>query len=217
MPICLVPARSGSKRIPDKNILPVRGKPMMHWPLIAAVESGLFDTVLVSTDSERYAEIAERVAGVKAFMRREVTATDTAPLEAVLAEAMQRYKGDLWCMLLPTAIWVTVGMLHASCAASNGNGVVSVTADKENAHRALTISRDGGVVPLSRRGIRLRTQDCGRTYHDAGGFYWLNRCTFMRRWVVCGREILEQGPWPFVVGNAIDIDTPEDLREALNA
>ncbi len=213
---CLMPARSGSKRIPDKNIMPFRGRPMMHWPLTAALESHLFASVLVSTDSQEYAEIAERLPGVRAFIRPAELATDTAPLEAVLADAMDRYPGERWwCMLLPTAMSVTDVQLIVSSAylrAMAWSVMATVTKDGQSAERSLRVTHDLRLIPCSNGGIRKRTQDTAPTYHDAGQFYWVRRQPFLWRWRWLHQDILLQRPAYYVMPKAVDIDTLEDLE-----
>jgi pseudaminic acid cytidylyltransferase len=217
MAIALIPARSGSKRIPNKNIMPVRGRPMMHWPLLAAVNSGVFDRILVSTDDIKYIDIAEQVYGATGFLRPVDLASDTAPLEAVLTDAMQRYPGDEWCMILPTAIDVTPGQIREAYTHLHGPPVVSVTKDRQSADRALGADKDGLLVPVRRDGIKRRTQDCRDTFHDAGAFYWISRRNFLWRWLVFGWDILLQNPVPYIVEGMVDIDTPADLEAAIRA
>lgn len=209
-----MPARSGSKRIPNKNILPYRGRPMMHWPLQAAVDSGIFDKILVSTDSREYAEIAERIPFVRAYIRAARNATDTAPLEDVLAEAMDRYpREQWWCMLLPTAVGVTEAILRMSSLERYWDkATVAVTQDSQTAERALRVRSDSRLVPCSRAGIRKRTQDTRPTYHDAGQFYWVRRQPFLWRWRLLRQDILLQRPSYYVLSDAVDVDTPEDLE-----
>jgi pseudaminic acid cytidylyltransferase len=221
MPICLVPARSGSKRIPDKNVLIIRGKPMLHWPLSAAVQSGLFSRVLCSTDSLEYAEIAEEVPGVEAFLRSDATATDTAPLESVLVDGMQKYPGEaVWCLLLATAVEISAERLLEIFFTFEQGGfraLATVTRDSALPERTMYQDARGALVPFSRRGIRKRTQDCRTGYHDAGQCYFLRSAPFLWRWLVLGRDILLQRPMAYVLDHAVDIDTPADLKAALHA
>ena len=216
MAICLIPARSGSRRVPDKNIQPFRGRPIIHWPLAAALDTGLFDHVFVSTDSQGYVEIAEQIAGVRAFLRSPENATDTAPLEDVLAEAMDAYPAErLWCMLLPTAVGVTAHDLKtAYIEMYYERALVTVTEDSQTAERALRVTHDGRLVPCSRLGIRKRTQDTQPTYHDAGQFYWVRRQPFLWRWRWLRQDLLLQRPSYYVVPGAVDIDTEADLEAA---
>ena len=86
--LCIIPARGGSKRIPRKNIKPFMGKPIMAYSIAAALKSGLFDEVMVSTDDEEYAEIARQYGAKVPFMRSEKTANDFASTEDVLFESL---------------------------------------------------------------------------------------------------------------------------------
>lgn len=106
--IAIIPARSGSKGLPHKNIRPLCGKPLLAYSIDVALASGLFDTVHVSTDSEQYAEIARRYGADVPFLRYKTTASDTASSIDVMLEVLQRYEelGHIFdtCMLLqPTS------------------------------------------------------------------------------------------------------------------
>ena len=70
--IAIIPARSGSKGLPDKNIKPLNGKPLLAYSIEAALASGMFDAVHVSTDSERYADIARQYGADEPFLRRDL-------------------------------------------------------------------------------------------------------------------------------------------------
>lgn len=214
MPVCLIPARSGSKRIPGKNVLPIRGRPMMHWPALAALKAGCFTNVIVSTDSFEYAEIAREIPGVEAHIRPSELADDMTPLEAVLADAMARFAGEEWCMLLATAIDVTPIQIREAHMLLRGAPVVAVARDRQSADRALCDTDDGHLTPVSRDGIRKRTQDCRISYHDVGAFYWVSRRNFWWRWALLRQDILLQYPVPYVVTGMVDLDTPEDMEAA---
>ena len=102
--IAVIPARSGSKGLVDKNILPISGKPLMAYTIEAALDSGLFERVLVSTDSEAYAAIA-REYGAEVCMRPAHLATDTASTYDVLADLFARdtFGADYFALLQPTS------------------------------------------------------------------------------------------------------------------
>ena len=90
--IAIITARGGSKRIPRKNIKDFCGKPIINYSIEAALESGIFDEVMVSTDDEEIAQVA-RMAGAKVpFMRSEATSTDTANTADVLLEVFDVYE-----------------------------------------------------------------------------------------------------------------------------
>ena len=90
--IAIIPARGGSKRIPRKNIKPFMGKPIIAYSIEAALESGLFDEVMVSTDDEEIAAVAKQYGAVVPFMRSDKTSNDFAPLADVVDEVLEYYK-----------------------------------------------------------------------------------------------------------------------------
>lgn len=87
--LCIIPARGGSKRIPRKNVKPFLGKPMLSYPIEVALETGLFDEVMVSTDDEEIAKIAKQYGAKVPFMRSAETASDFATLADVLREVLK--------------------------------------------------------------------------------------------------------------------------------
>ena len=106
--LAIIPARSGSKGLKNKNILDLNGKPLMAWTIEAAVQSGEFDEVMVSTDSEEYAKIGIRYGAHAPFIRSTETATDKASSWDVVAEVLNGYRKlgklfDTFCLLQPTS------------------------------------------------------------------------------------------------------------------
>jgi len=107
--IAIIPARAGSKGVPDKNILDVCGKPLMVWTIDNAVKSGLFEHVIVSTDSEKYAKIAQD-AGAEVVMRPPELATDTAITYGVIKHVLETRElldADWFMLLQVTSIMRT--------------------------------------------------------------------------------------------------------------
>ncbi len=106
--IAIIPARSGSKGLPNKNIKKLIDKPLMYYSIEAAINSGCFDTVMVSTDSEKYANIARDGGAEVLFLRSQSTSSDTASSWDVVIEVLNRYlnigkKFDTFCLLQPTS------------------------------------------------------------------------------------------------------------------
>ena len=106
--IAIIPARSGSKGVRDKNIRDLNGKPLMAYTIEAALNSGEFDEVMVSTDSEKYAEIAKAYGAKVPFLRSNETSTDTATSWDMVDEVINGYKKsgkefDTFCLLQPTS------------------------------------------------------------------------------------------------------------------
>lgn len=106
--IAIIPARSGSKGLPDKNIKEMCGKPLLAYSIEAAKESGLFEEIMVSTDSEKYAEIAKKYGASVPFLRSEKTSGDQASSWDVVREILDKYASqikefDTVCLLQPTS------------------------------------------------------------------------------------------------------------------
>lgn len=106
--IAIIPARSGSKGLPDKNILPLGGKPLLAYSIEAARTSGLFDVIHVSTDSEHYADIARQYGADVPFLRSAETSSDTASSNDAIMEVLERYAQlgntfDAFMLLQPTS------------------------------------------------------------------------------------------------------------------
>ncbi len=106
--IAIITARSGSKGLPHKNIKDLAGKPLMAWSIEAALESGMFDTVMVSTDSEEYADIARKYGAEVPFLRSEEMSRDNANSWDVVVEVLNEYKKlgqvfDTLMLLQPTS------------------------------------------------------------------------------------------------------------------
>ena len=106
--VALIPARSGSKRVPDKNIRPLAGHPLIAYSIAAALQSGIFRAVVVSTDSNRYAEIARHYGAEVPFLRPAKIAGDTSPdiewVQHTLAELRKKRENyDCFSILRPTS------------------------------------------------------------------------------------------------------------------
>ena len=111
--IAIITARGGSKRIPKKNIKKFINKPIIAYSIEAAINSKVFDEVMVSTDSEEIAEIAKKYGATVPFLRSEETSNDYATTADVLKEVINRYKDsgkvfDVACCIYPTAPFITV-------------------------------------------------------------------------------------------------------------
>ena len=114
--IAVITARGGSKRIPKKNIRPFNGRPIIEYSVKAAIESGIFDEIMVSTDSEEIKAIAEAAGATVPFLRSAETSSDTATTADVLREVLENYAAEgnrfsEMCCLYPTAPFITAKKL----------------------------------------------------------------------------------------------------------
>lgn len=110
MIIGLIPARGGSKGIPNKNIKMICGKPLIVWTIEKAKRSRLLDKVIVSTDSDTIAEIAQK-AGAEVLKRPDYLATDTASTQDVMVHALRCFPADILVLLQPTSPCRTEGLI----------------------------------------------------------------------------------------------------------
>ncbi len=174
--VAIITARGGSKRIPKKNIKEFCGKPIIAYSIEAALTSGVFDEVMVSTDSEEIKEIAEKYGASVPFLRSAETSNDFATTTDVLEEVINKYKSigkifDTLACIYPTAPFVTSEKLvEALELLDSADSVLSVVKYSFPPQRAFVI-RDGNVSFQYPKFERTRSQDLEPIYHDCGQFY----------------------------------------------
>lgn len=178
MNIAIIPARGGSKRIPRKNIKPFYGKPMLAYPILAALESGLFDQVVVSTDDDEIAEVAQAFGASVPFKRPEELANDYAPTIPVIQHAIAALNlNDLKtaCCIYPATPFLTTKILQQAydmIVHDQADFVMPVIAYSCPFERALKLDEQGGITMRNLAHLNQRTQDCETLYHDVGQFYF---------------------------------------------
>lgn len=176
--LCIIPARGGSKRIPHKNVKPFLGKPVIAWSIEAALKSGIFSEVMVSTDDEEIARVAREYEAKVPFMRSEETSGDYATTADVLLEVLGEYarrgqRFDHACCLYSTAPFITPERLREAYGKLSGDvdSIFSVVAYSYPVQRSLKI--ENGLVRMNFPQYRKsRSQDLQPVYHDAGQFYF---------------------------------------------
>lgn len=177
--ICIIPARQGSKRIPGKNIRLFLGKPLISYAIQLAFDSGFFDEIMVSTDSEEIASISRNYGANVPFLRSKKNADDHAPLKDVVEEVLAKYPSNFkyGCCLLPGTPLLQVGHLQAGYDLMKSGKFDSVRPLVKYEHpiqRAMLLTKDGGVSWNQPEAAMSRTQDLSQMYHDAGQFYWFH-------------------------------------------
>ena len=161
--VAIITARGGSKRIPKKNIKEFCGKPIIAYSIEAALQSGMFDEVMVSTDSQEIAEIAQSYGAEIPFMRSDENANDMADTTDVLKEVLDRYRQqgkyyDEFCCIYPTAPFVTAQKLqesHKLLEQKNVYNVVPMVPFSFPPQRGMVL-RDGVVQPVQPEAIDMR-------------------------------------------------------------
>lgn len=180
MNLALIPARGGSKRIPQKNIMPFMGKPMIAYAIELAKQFHHFDAVMVSTDDHDIANVAVAYGAEVPFLRTSA-ADDNATLLDVIANVIAEYQSrgkiyDAVCCILPTAVLARVSDLNQCYSifeSGNYDSVFPVSKFPYPTQRALVRDKQG-LVRMERPEFgQSRSQDLEPTFHDAGQFYWL--------------------------------------------
>ena len=178
--LCIIPARGGSKRIPRKNIKEFCGKPIIAYSIEAALKSELFDEVMVSTDDDEIAEIANTYGAKVPFMRSEENASDFATTVDVLVEVINNYKKSgrkfsYCCCIYPTAPLIKVEKLKSGydkLRKDNFNVVFPVVNFSYPIWRGLKKTTKENFEMLWPEHLNSRSQDLEDVYHDAGQWYW---------------------------------------------
>lgn len=197
--LAIIPARGGSKRIPRKNIKDFLGKPIISYSIKAALNSKLFEEVMVSTDDEEIATVAAQYGANIPFMRSKETAGDFATLSNVIEEVVDRYSHenhqfDAVCLILPTAPFVTSDLLKETyniLFQRKALYVHPIVKFSFPVQRGLRLSENGKICFTNPEFRRERSQDLEPIYHDAGMFYWVRPDTIFKTDERYGVEISE--------------------------
>lgn len=176
--VAIITARGGSKRIPGKNKKEFLGKPIICYSIEAALASGLFEEVMVSTDDEEIAQIARNAGANVPFMRSEQTANDYATTDDVLLEVLEEYekRGKTFtymACIYPTAPFITAEKLQDAMKVLKDNqasGVMPVVRFSFPPQRGMAI-RNGRLNYCYPENAMKRSQDLEPMYHDCGQFY----------------------------------------------
>ena len=216
--LAIITARGGSKRIPRKNIKEFCGKPIIAYSIEAALQSGVFEEVMVSTDDEEIAEIAKKYGAKVPFMRSDETANDYATTVDVIKEVIYEYEKrnyffDTFCCIYPTAPFLTANdLLKSKKILETGEyeAVVPVVRFSYPIQRALK-EEDGFGVFRESEMMNARSQDLEAFYHDAGQFYWANTESFREKQQFIGNRCKM---FELSEIKVQDIDTEEDWKMA---
>ena len=211
--IAIIPARGGSKRIPRKNIADIEGRPMLSYPVEAALGAGIFDEIIVSTEDTEIKSIAEKY-GARVIDRPADMATDTAMEIEVYKQVLENLntRPDYICALYPTAIFVNADDLKGGLEAITGDGkpdaVMSVSRYPIHPFKALESDSEGFLQMVYPTECLQRSQTYPHYVASNGTFYWLRTDAYLKNLTyypdrLRGYEIPAE--------RAVDIDEPSDL------
>lgn len=213
--IAIIPARSGSKGLKDKNIKLLGDKPLLAYSICAALDSKLFSHVMVSTDSEKYAEIAENFGAEVPFLRSEQTSTDTAGSWDVVREVLRGYteKFDTVCLLQPTsplrkAIDIKKG--YDELVEKDADAITAVCEMDHSPLWSMTLD-DTLSLKEFRRGLIDAPRQKLKTFYRINGALYIRKISYEEE-----IKILDEKEYAFIMDRkrSVDIDSIEDFKYA---
>lgn len=217
--VAIIPARGGSKRIPHKNIKLFCGKPMIAYSVEAAKDAGIFDRIIVSTDSKEIASIAKDFGAEVPFMRPAELADDYTGTDAVILHALKQLMKngeeiDYICCIYATAPFVKAEYIikgYNLLRNKNAASCFSVTTYPFPIFRSLKINNQSRLEMFWPEYRETRSQDLPEAYHDAGQFYWADTKKYLRK-----KQFYSKDSVPIILPRYLvqDIDTPEDWETA---
>jgi pseudaminic acid cytidylyltransferase len=218
MNICVIPARGGSKRIQKKNIKFFLGKPIIAYSIETALNSKLFDKVIVSTDDENIANVAKKYGAEVPFIRPKKLSDDFTCTNSVVKHAInwfleQDLEINYVCCIYATAPFLNMTYLNQGLEMLRDRSKLfafSVTSFSFPIQRAIKISNDK-ISMFNPEYILKRSQDLDKAYHDAGQFYWGKAQAFLDE-----LDMFSENSIPIFLPRYMvqDIDTLEDWKKA---
>lgn len=214
--IAYIPARSGSKGIPKKNIRPLCGKPLMGWMIDAALKTGLFDRVMVSTDTEEFAAVARSCGAWVPFLRDPAVAKDTTPSIETVCSDKARLEAigetfDTFCLLQPTSPLCRPEDIAGAIALHErvNAGVVSVVRSKIRPILLRLMDAEGRMRSLVDSQTVTRRQDDPSVYE-------LNGAIYINSWhEITSALKMSCNPYGFVMDTESSVDIDEETDFAL--
>lgn len=219
MRLAVIPARGGSKRIPQKNIRKFHGKPVIAYSIEAAEKSNCFDRIIVSTDDHEIAEVAVQYGAEVPFIRPAELSNDFCGTFDVVRHAIdfQDNTGKFTtsvCCIYPAAPLINAEVIKAGWDLLQQSGkrfVFSATEFEFVIQRALMRTRLGEIAPMYPEFISMRSQDLEPAIHDAGQFYWGDAAAYREHLAMFSEHatVLMLERWKY-----IDIDNESDWIRA---
>lgn len=219
MNIAIIPARGGSKRIPRKNIIDFCGKPMIAWSIEAALNTGIFERVIVSTDDDEIADISKKYGAEVPFKRPQDLADDyTSTIDVIEYSAAELIKSNSSikniCCIYATAPFLFADDIIKGFEVLKDSKFEYVFAATEYSYpiqRSFFINNDNNLEMFYPEFFEARSQDLAKAYHDAGQFYWGKLDTWLNK-----KKVFTNKSKPIFLPNyrVQDIDNFDDLAKA---
>ncbi len=215
MSICIIPARSGSKRIKNKNLKDFFGKPLIYYSIKLALKSKLFEEVIVSTDSKKIANIAIKFGAKVPFFRSKKNSNDNATIHDVLKETiinLETKQKIIFC-IYPTAPLLKISDLKRGLKEikKNSDQVISISKYNSPIQRAFEKIRGNKIKFINPKYRSYRSQDLKNMYYDTGSFGVYKKATILK---YKKHKNLRIGYVEIDKLSAIDINDLDDLKYA---
>jgi pseudaminic acid cytidylyltransferase len=217
--VAIIPARIGSKRIPKKNIKTFLSKPIIAYSIQAALETNLFDRVIVSTDSQELGDIAASYGAEFPFIRPAELSDDFTGTDSVILHALNwliDHGTDVKyiCCIYATAPFIDSKHIKTGLELlkeQNATSAFSVTTYPYPIYRSLRVNNNKRLEMIWPEYLNSRSQDLSEVYHDAGQFYWAESKKYLVE-----KTFFSQDAVPVILPRYLvqDIDTDEDWQRA---
>lgn len=212
--IAVIPARSGSKGLKDKNIKVMAGKPLMAYTIEAALSSGVFDEVMVSTDSEKYAEIARSYGASVPFMRSEETSGDKASTWDTAREVIACYEKagryfDVIAVLQPTSPLRTADDIRKGVELfdkNNASAVIGVCELEHSINICNTLGENNSMNGFFDSNVSGRRQDARPYYRINGALYLQKVCDLKEK-----KNLYGEGSYAYIMDKRSSIDVDDEM------
>lgn len=214
--IAIIPARSGSKGLKDKNIRLLNGKPLMAYSIIAAQKSGMFSKIIVSTDNECYAEIALKFGADVPFLRSEKNSADNAASWDVVKEVLNNItdRFDTVCLLQPTSPFRTADDIvrgYKELSEKNADAITSVCETDHSPLWTMMLDDDLSMMAFRKNFVEIPRQMLGKYYMINGALY-IRKVEYNEDTII----LLDRKEYAYIMdkNRSIDIDSLNDFRYA---
>jgi len=219
--IAIIPARGGSKRIPQKNIKNFCGRPMISYPIEALKKSNLFDKIHVSTDDKKIKNVVTSLGLKIDFLRPKDLSNDFTPIMPVIKFVVEQYLKmnqtfeEIWIILPCSPFLSSSDLIEASIIFNQNkfsNPLMAIAEYPVPIEWAFDINENGLLSPVKKGNFAIRSQDLKKKYHDAGMFYAYSKDIILN----VDYNGSDQNFLPYLISKdkAIDIDDPEDWEYA---
>ncbi len=213
--LAIIPARSGSKGLKDKNIKLLNGKPLLRYAIEAANQSDIFDEIYVSTDSIEYAEIAMQSGASVPFLRDENNATDIASSWDVVREAINKYQTigktfDMVCLLQPTTPLRNANDIKNAYALMKSKQAKSIVSVCEADHSPLwynTLPEDFNMKDFIRKEVACLPRQQLSTYYRINGAIYMIETEHL----LTESSIYEHGCFAYLMDKKRSVDIDDDF------